>query len=104
MWGTLAKMRMRPDVPHEYLMAQARALNTARMPGWLFTTFFRSDTDPLDYWMVAMFESREAYRANAESSAQNAVYEMMLACLEGPPQWNDVDEVLTIPDGYYPAP
>jgi len=97
MWGTIARMRMRPDVPHEYLMAQARALNAERMRGLLYTSFYRSDTDPRDYWMVAMFESKEAYRANAESRAQNAVYEMMRACLESEPQWNDVDEVLTIP-------
>ncbi len=86
MWGTIARMRVRPDVPEEYLVAQLRALNTDRMAGWVHTTFFRSDDDPRELWLVAMFKDREAYRANAETAAQHAVYMILRACLEEDPE------------------
>ena len=33
MWGTIARMRVRPDVPEKYLWAQFRAFNANRMNG-----------------------------------------------------------------------
>ena len=30
MWGTIARMKVRPGVPEEYLLAQMRALNPDR--------------------------------------------------------------------------
>ena len=58
MWGTIARMRVRPDVPEEYLRGQMRAFNTDRMLGWLSTAFYRSDDDPRELWLVAMFEDK----------------------------------------------
>lgn len=92
MWGTIARMRLRADLPDEYLRGQFDALNMGRMPGWIRTEFFRSDDDPLEIWMVAMFKDEESYRANADSTSQHAVYMTLRACLEGDPEWHDVDE------------
>lgn len=96
MWGTIARMQLRPDVPADYLAAQMRALNPQYMGGFLFSTFYRSEENPRELWMVAMFEDEAAYRANAESTTQNAVYETMRACLDADPEWHDVDEVWSI--------
>ena len=96
MWGTIARMRVRPDVPEEYLLGQFNAFNTDRMDGWLTTAFFRSDDDPQKLWVVAMFEDAESYRANAESAAQHAIYLTLRACLEEDPEWHDVDEMVSI--------
>ena len=96
MWGTIARMKVRPDVPEEYLVAQMRALNTDRMAGWVNTAFYRSDDDPRELWIVAMFEDKESYRANAESSAQHSVYLTLRASLEADPEWHDVDEIMSI--------
>lgn len=96
MWGTIAKMRVRPDVPQQYLVGQLAALNRERMEGWLHTTFFQSDTDPNEYWMVAMFESREAYLRNAESRAQHQVYLTLRSMMVDDPEWHDVAEVRTL--------
>jgi len=96
MWGTIARMRVRPDVPEEYLQGQMRAFNTDRMAGWLSTAFYRSDDDPRELWIVAMFESKESYRANAGSSAQHAIYLTLRACMEDDLEWHDVDEVASM--------
>ena len=63
---------------------------------WLTTTFFRSDDDPQELWVVAMFKDAESYRANAESAAQHAIYLTLRACLEEDPEWHDVDEMISI--------
>ena len=96
MRGTIARMRVRPDVPEEYLRAQIDALDMKRANGFLWTVIYRSDNDPLDLWVVSMFDTKESYRANAESPAQHASYLTLRACLERDPEWNDVDEVTTL--------
>jgi quinol monooxygenase YgiN len=96
MWGTIARMQVRPDVPEEYLRAQMQAMNTDRMAGWRLTSFYRSETDPLEFWMVAMFDNKESYQANAATSAQHALYMTLRACLVADPEWHDVDEVIVM--------
>ena len=46
--------------------------------------------------LVAMFEDKESYRANAESSAQHSVYLTLRACLEDDPEWHDVAEFVSM--------
>ena len=74
MWGTIARMQLKPDVPEAYLVAQLSAFSTDRMSGMVNATLYRSDGDPRELWMVAMFEDEEAYKENAESSVQQAIF------------------------------
>ena len=99
MWGTIARMKVRPGVPEEYLFAQMRALNPDRGVGWVNSALYRSDEDPREFWLVAMFEDKESYRANAESSATHSVYLTFRACLEDDPEWHDVDEIISMRAG-----
>lgn len=99
MWGTIARMRVRPDVPDEYVRAQMRAMSTARMKGWLQASLYRSDTDPLELWMVALFDSKESYQANAATPAQHGWYLTLRACLAEDPEWHDVDELMALGSG-----
>ncbi len=96
MWGTIARMQVRPDVPAEYLEAQIRAFNANRMDGMVWVSFYRQEEDPRELWMVAMFETKEAYQRNAESPAQHGVYLTLRACLESDPEWHDVDEIASL--------
>jgi quinol monooxygenase YgiN len=82
-------MRLKPDVPAEYLMAQIDAAQTERMEGWIKTDVYQSVEDPRDVWLIAMFDSEESYRANAESEAQHSMFMMMRACLDSDPEWHD---------------
>ncbi len=47
------------------------------------------DTDANDYSIAVVFESREAYLANAESAEQHARYQQWLPLLDGEPEWHD---------------
>lgn len=101
MWGTIAKMRVKPGA-EQFLLTQFHSMrNAERMPGWLFTHLFRSDANPEEFWMVAMFADKESYRLNAESPGQHRVYELIRSCLQEDPEWHDVDELdlMTGPGG-----
>ena len=66
------------------------------MDGVVWISFYGGDEDPRELWMVAMFETKEAYQRNAESPAQHAVYLMLRSCLESDPEWHDVDEMVSL--------
>jgi hypothetical protein len=59
------------------------------MSGWVSTSIYRADADPNLLWVVVMFESREAYHANAATPTQDHLYRQMLSGLEEPPTWHD---------------
>ena len=88
MYGTVARMRMRPGA-EALFRAQFDALVHEQLKGWMSTAFFQSDTDPLDVWMVVVFDSPESYRANAERPNMDAVYRRFRSCLEADPEWHD---------------
>ena len=59
--------------------------------GRLSTAMYRSREDPLVFWLTVVFDSYEAYRANAERPNQHSQYQRMRACLESDPRWHDGD-------------
>ncbi len=50
---------------------------------------FRLDRDPQDMILVAVFESKESYEANASDPEQDRWYQELRSHLESEPQWND---------------
>jgi len=71
--------------------------DTERFPkpaGLVFDYIFKMDSDPREFFLVAGFESRDAYRANAESPEQQKQYETLRALLETDPEWYDGEIVL----------
>ena len=54
------------------------------------------DADPNELYLVAIFDSREPYRANAASAEQDAEYRQMLEFLDGEPEWHDGEIVATM--------
>ncbi len=97
MWGTIARMQVRPDVPQAYLLAQMNAFNHNRLTGMVNVCIYQSASDPREIWMVAMFDDEDAYRQNAESRVQHAEYLTLRACLESDPDWHDVGELISEP-------
>ena len=88
-------MVARPEVPDAYFMAQMNAFDQNRPAGIVSVNFYRSATDPLEIWLVAMFEDEASYRNNAESRVQHAEYLTMRACLQQDPEWHDVSQILS---------
>ena len=88
MYGTVARMRLKAGAEPRIveLFGQYEKLN---VPGYLGLTVYRLDEDSDELLMAVVFESKDAYRANAESPEQDARYREMLELLESEPQWQD---------------
>jgi quinol monooxygenase YgiN len=87
MYGTVAKIKVKPGAI-ENLDAWAPEQEMEDR-GAVAVYAFQTDDDPNEVYMVAIFESKEAYFANAESPEQNERYQKMLQWLEGEPEWHD---------------
>ncbi len=88
MYGTVARYRLKPGM-EERLLDFEREIREVKLPGLVAEFTVRLDEDPNVYYEVVVFESREAYRAVAESSEQDARYRELRTLLEGPPEWHD---------------
>ncbi len=88
MYGTVARLRLKPDSEPRMreLMAEYESL---QVPGYVRSTVYQLDDDPRDLYLAVVFESRESYRANAESPEQHARFVQMMELLEGEPEWHD---------------
>jgi quinol monooxygenase YgiN len=87
MYGTVARMRAKPGMEQrlqEFASAEGR-----NIPGLVNSLVYRMDTDPREYYLAVVFESKEAYVANANSPEQDADYRRLLEMLEGEPEWHD---------------
>jgi antibiotic biosynthesis monooxygenase (ABM) superfamily enzyme len=88
MYGTIARLKIKPGKEAE-LMAQGSKIDDLRVAGHIGEFIYKMDAEPNTYFMVVVFESKEAYRANADSPDQNKRYEEMLGFLESAPEWHD---------------
>jgi quinol monooxygenase YgiN len=93
MYGTVARIRVKPGA-EDALMAQLRAYSSLGVPGYQRSYAYRMDTNPAEFYLAIVFDSKESYRANAESPEQDKRYREMLALLDGEPEWHD-GEILT---------
>lgn len=97
MWGTVARMRVKSGHEQAILEATSEDMAESPPPGMVSTLIYRSAEDSREYWLVAAFESEEAYRSNAASPEQDKSYRSLLEHLEGPPEWHDGEVVQSYP-------
>ena len=86
MYGTIAKIHTDP-AQVDALRALAERMGTA--PGQLGRYVYQMDTDPGELFLVAVFESRQAYWDNAQSPDQHQRYQELRALLDSDPEWHD---------------
>jgi hypothetical protein len=96
MYGSIARYRIKPGT-EEKLLAFEREIKEARLPGLVAEFTFRMDDDPHVYYEAVVFESKDAYRAVADSPEQDARYRKLLTLMEQPPDWNDGIVVNSLP-------
>lgn len=94
MYGTVARVRLLPGAlpAMNVLFDEFKAAN---VPGVVGELMYRMDADPDEYFMVAVFDSRESYRANAEDPAQHERFLAMRALLQSDPEWHDGEIVIS---------
>jgi quinol monooxygenase YgiN len=86
MYGTIAKVRINRERIEE-LRALADSMGLA--PGQIARTVYKMDNDPDVFYLAAVFESREAYQANAASPEQHERFMQLRALLLADPEWYD---------------
>lgn len=87
MYGTVARLRLKPGKLED--LKQLGQEMSAQIPGLVSEYVYRTDADPNELYLVVMFESEEAYRANAASPEQHKRYEQYRALLAADPEWHD---------------
>jgi len=102
MYGTISRMRAKPGMEGQ-LIQHLHDFEAAHVPGTVAVSCSRMDADPQEYYVTVIFESREAYRANAESAEQDKRYRQMLSLLESEPEWHDGEVIYTLNQALFSA-
>lgn len=87
MYGTIAKFRVKAGKEQE--LRKLTESDVEQIPGIVFENVYRMDDDPQNLYIVVGFESKEAYRKNAESPDQHQRYLKYRELLEEDPEWHD---------------
>lgn len=99
MYGTVFRMRVVPGKEQELLELGERWAREQgfRTPGYIGEYVYRSESNPRAFIGAVLFESREAYLANADNPEQDRWYQQFRALLESDPEWNDGEIVFSWP-------
>ncbi len=88
MYGTVAKMRVKVGAQEEFLRVTEEIEGVA-VPGIVAVYVYQMDADSREYYMMAMFDSKESYFANANSPEQHDRFMQFMTVLESEPEWHD---------------
>ena len=94
MYGTIAQLRVKSGMEEQF-SAYAQKIQE-KDPGEVASYVYRMDADTSTFYVVAIFESKEAYLANAQRPETDARYQHMHAYFDGEPEWHDGEIVFAI--------
>jgi len=91
MYGTVAWMKVKPGMESKLNELSERwwRERAPKAKGVMSSTVLKKDAGTNEYLLVAVFDSKANYEANAEDPEQDAWYQDFRACLESDPAWND---------------
>jgi len=92
MYGTVALFQAKPGTQAQ-LDAYNRDVGSIAIPGIVATYIYQLDADPNRYYLAVIFESKEAYLANAADPMQDERYRRLRALLAADPEWHDGEVV-----------
>ena len=84
MYGTIARITAK----HGALEA-LKEMEKRHPAGYIASYIYQMDANPGELWMVVLFESKEAYLANAESPEQDREYWHVRQLMASDPEWHD---------------
>jgi hypothetical protein len=85
MYGTIAKLNTKQGALEEL----SKIGNGRRPAGYVGSYVFKSDNDPDELWLVAIFEDKATYMANANSPEQDKEFRSLMRFLKTEPDWHD---------------
>jgi quinol monooxygenase YgiN len=87
MYGTVARIRIKPGM--EQALADHLSAHGREIAGFREGRLYRLDSDPSALLLTIVFDSKEAYVANAASPGQNARYLQLRETMAEDPEWLD---------------
>jgi quinol monooxygenase YgiN len=94
MYGTVAHLKVKSGMEEQF-SAYAKELQE-KDPGEVASYVYRMDAEPSTFYLATIFESKEAYMANADRPETDARYQHMRAYLDGEPEWHDGEIVFAL--------
>jgi antibiotic biosynthesis monooxygenase (ABM) superfamily enzyme len=91
MYGTIARLKIRPDRLREFfaLGKEWDDRERTRALGYVGSEIMWEDREAGRACLIVHFTSRESYMKNASSPEQDAFYQRMRTCLDSDPEWID---------------
>ena len=90
MYGTIFNLNVKPGHEADIM----NELNVDIRPGMVAWFLMRPDDSNADLIGVAIFESKEAYLANANSPEQHQAFTQVMKHLTAEPSWTDGEYVI----------
>lgn len=85
MYGTVAKFKVKPGS----FEAFKSSIDERKPDGFVATYVFQNDENPDELWLVALFEDKESYFANADSPQQDREFQGWKKFMTAEPVWHD---------------
>ena len=91
MYGTVATMKAKPgsEAALKELMDRWWQERAPKTKGPVSSLVFRTDRDANEYIVVAVFDSKANYVANADDPEQDKWYRDLRSLLNADPDWHD---------------
>ncbi len=93
MYGTIAKLTFQPGAAEKARRDMMKAYESVKIPGFVSSHVYVTDANPNVCYLAVLFDSKEAYWANARDPQQDVRYREMRALLATDPEWNDGEVV-----------
>jgi quinol monooxygenase YgiN len=88
MYGTIAHFHIRPGSADDFIQTMD-SFGDAVIGGWIADYYFQSDSDPNEFFLVALFADKATYQTNADSAEQHERYLKFRSFLTADPEWHD---------------
>jgi heme-degrading monooxygenase HmoA len=88
MYGTVAQLRLIPG-KRDLMVEKFSAMGGVLDPGEVATYLYKLDNDPDGLIIATVFESKEAYQANANRLDTHARFLQIRSFLQEDPAWHD---------------
>lgn len=96
MYGSVSRWRVK-DGRQDELERLADELMRERPSGSRAVYLYRSDSDPREYWVAGVFDSREVYAANSATPEQGQRFARLRELMDADPEWHDGEIVVANP-------
>jgi heme-degrading monooxygenase HmoA len=94
MYGSVSRWRVKEGHEHD-LEQLIEEISKNRYPGSRALYVYRADADPREYWVVGVFDSREAYTSNSAAPETDSNFHRLREHMESDPEWHDGEVIVS---------